>query len=270
MEPAFLSAALLAAAGAGFDLSGLALRTRHDPAQVVWHRRAFAHEDKAPAEIDAEAVRQAMHLALQERSEPAPYLYLHAAGLVAMAADHSLRWRPEALAQIHAPIQAALAEPEFVHHAESPNPEIGLWGLAEWDAEAEPLPDRVEVAAVHFLQKNPGCTLRDLETALNAEFSGLLTPSLGILRAVLASYAVETDGTLEPAPGRFPIGPPRTWKLPRSPWPLWAHAWGTPCNARKAHSGLSVAGGLDKRSTLSIFLPPRWWGVSCARIVSTP
>jgi hypothetical protein len=52
----------------------------------------------------------------------------------------------------------------------------------------------VEVAAVHFLQKNSGCTLRDLETALNAEFSGLLTPSLGILRAVLASYAVETNG----------------------------------------------------------------------------
>jgi hypothetical protein len=194
LEPAFLSAALLAAAGAGFELSGLALRTRHDPVQVIWHRRAFAHEDKEPTEIDPEAVHQAIRLALQERSEPAPYLFLHAAGLAAMAAAHSLRWRPEALAQIHAPIQAALVEPEFVHHAESSNPEIGLWGLAEWDTETEPLPDRVEVAAVHFLQKTPGCSLRDLETALNAEFSGLLTPSLGILRAVLASYAVETDG----------------------------------------------------------------------------
>ncbi len=194
VEPAFLSAALLAAAGAGFDLSGLALRSRHDLAQVVWHRRAFAHEDKEPTEIDAEAVHQAMRLALQERSEPAPYLFLHASGLVAMAADRSLRWRQEALAQIHAPIQAALAKPEFVHHAESSNPEIGLWGLTAWDAETESLSDRVEVAAVHFLQKNSGCTLRDLETALNAEFPGLLTPSLGMLRAVLTSYAVETDG----------------------------------------------------------------------------
>ena len=52
MEPAFLSAALLAAAGAGLELSGLALRTRHDPAQVLWHRRAFAIEDREPAEID--------------------------------------------------------------------------------------------------------------------------------------------------------------------------------------------------------------------------
>ena len=194
LEPAFLSAALLAAAGAGLDLSGLALRTRHDPAQVVWHRRAFAHEDKEPAEIDAQAVHQAMRLALQERSEPAPYLFLHAAGLTAMAADHSLHWRQDALAQIHAPIQAALARPEFIHHAESSNPETGLWGLAEWDTEAEPLPDRVEIAAVHFLQKTPACTLQDLETALNTEFPGLLTPSLGLIRAVLASYAIEANG----------------------------------------------------------------------------
>jgi hypothetical protein len=111
-----------------------------------------------------------------------------------MAADHSLRWRPEALAQIHAPIQAAITEPEFVHLAESQNPESGLWALAEWDGEVDPLPDRVEIAAVHFLQKIPACTSRDLEIALNAELPGLLTPSLGQLRAVLASYAIETDG----------------------------------------------------------------------------
>ncbi len=194
VEPAFLSAALLAAAGAGLELSGMALRTRHDPAQVLWHRRAFAHADQQPAEIDARTVHQAMRMALQERSEPAPYLFLHAAGLTAMASDHSLRWRPEALAQIHAPIQTALESPEFVHHAEGQNPESGLWALAEWDGEVDPLPDRVEIAAVHFLQKNPACTQRELEIALNSEFPGLLTPSLGLIRAVLASYASETDG----------------------------------------------------------------------------
>jgi hypothetical protein len=52
----------------------------------------------------------------------------------------------------------------------------------------------VEVAAVRFLQKKPDCTLRDLETALNAEFSGFQTPSLGMIRAMLDSYADETDG----------------------------------------------------------------------------
>ena len=200
LEPAFLSAALLAAAGAGYDLSGLALRARHDPAQVLWHRRAFVHEEKEPAKIDAENVQQAMESSLQERSEPSPYLNLHAAGLAAMAADRSLRWRPEALTQIHAPILAALAAPEFVHYSESQNPEIGLWATAEWNSQVEPLSDRVEIATVKFLQKNHACTLRELESALNAELPGLLTPSLDLVRAVLSSYALETDGhwTLRP------------------------------------------------------------------------
>jgi len=194
LEPAFLSAALLAAAGAGLELSGLALRTRHDPAQLLWHRRAFAHAEKEPAEIDPEAVHQAMQHALQERGEPLPYLYLHAAGLVSMAAGHSLRWRPQALAHIHAPIQAALAAADFIHQAGSANPESGLWAPAEWDGAAEPLPDRVEIAAVRFLQKQPACTFRELEIALNSELPGQLTPSLGLLHAVLAAYATETDG----------------------------------------------------------------------------
>jgi hypothetical protein len=194
LEPAFLAAALLAAAGAGLEFSGLALRTRHDPAQVLWHRRAFAHEDNEPTEIDAEAVHHAIQSALQERGEPTPYLSLYAAGLIAMLDEHSLSWREEALAQIQAPIQAAMEGPEFIHLSESQNPESGLWSLAEWDKEIEPLPDRVEIAVVHFLQKNPACTLRELETALNNELPGLLTPSLGLIRAVLTSYANETDG----------------------------------------------------------------------------
>lgn len=195
-EPAFLSAALLAAAESGFDLAGQAVRTRHDAVQVLWQRRAFSLAEKEPGEIDAEAVRQAMVSALMERGEPVPILHLHAAGLAAMAEYHTLRWRNEALAQINAPIQAALASPGFIHHGESKNPETGLWGLEEWDPATESLPDRVEVLVVRFLNKNPGKTLRELETAVNNELPGLLTPSLGLLRAVLASYAVETDGRL--------------------------------------------------------------------------
>jgi hypothetical protein len=194
IEPAFLSAALLAAAGAGLELTGLALRTRHDPAQVLWHRRAFAHADTEPPDLDPQGLRQAMLHVLQERAEPLPYLYLHAAALVAMAADRSLRWRPEALAKIRAPIQAALAGTEFVHLSESQDPESSLWALGEWDENIDPLPDRVEIAAVRFLQKNPACPFRDLEISLNSALPGLLTPSLGLLHAVLASYTSEVDG----------------------------------------------------------------------------
>ncbi|MBI4731736.1 MAG: hypothetical protein HY781_06355 [Chloroflexi bacterium] len=198
-EPAFLSAALLAAAGAGFDLDGLALRTRGDAVQIAWRRRAFLRDEKEPPEIDPQAVKDALEACLGSRGEPVPYLYLHAAGLAAMAADRSLRWREEAVSALNAPLQAALAGPGFFHHSESDNAETGLWGLSDWDA-IETLPDKVEIALIHYLQKNPGAAFRDLEIALNAEFPGLLTPSLGMLRAVLASYAEENDGgwTLRP------------------------------------------------------------------------
>jgi hypothetical protein len=193
-ETGFLSAALVAAAESGFDLAGQSLRTRHDPVELLWQRRAFSLAEKEPGEIDAEAVRQAMVSALQERGEAMPLLHLHAAGLGAMAADHTLRWRTEALAPINSSIQDALAGREFVHHSESRNLETGVWGLDEWDPATESLPDRVEIAVVHFLNKNPGTSWRNLEASVNAELPGLLTPSLGLLRAVLSSYAVETEG----------------------------------------------------------------------------
>jgi hypothetical protein len=97
-----------------------------------------------------------------------------------------------------------LASPEFIHHSESKNPEIGLWGLTDWDAATDSLPDRVEMTIVSILQKKPGMAVVNLVTALNTELPGLLTPSLGLLRAVLASYAVEADGHLSLRPQDSP------------------------------------------------------------------
>ena len=193
-EPSFLSAALLAASESGFDLTGLALRTRHDPVQILWQRRAFSHAGKEIVNIDSEGVHGAMLSYLQDRGEPLPLLQLHASGLIAMAMDQSLRSRPEALSQVNTTILDALAGNEFVHHAESRNPEVGLWGLVNWDDSTDSLPDRVETILVSFLSKNPNATLLDLETILNAALPGLLTPSLGLVRAMLSSYANESSG----------------------------------------------------------------------------
>lgn len=192
-EPAFLTAALLAAAGAGFDLDGLALRTRNDPVQILWRRRAFLREEKESLEIDPQTVSDAIEACLRQRGEPAPYLHLHAASLATLAADHTLRWREEAISALHAPIRLALTRPGFAHHAESPNPEVGLWGLSDW-TRLNPLPDRVEVALVGHLQKTPGLTFREMESLLNADFPGLHTPSLALVRVILSSYALEADG----------------------------------------------------------------------------
>ena len=195
-EPSFLSAALVATAESGFDLAGQAIRTRYDPVETLWQRRAFSLAEKEPGEIDAEGVRQAMISMLKERGEPVTILHLHAAGLAAMAEEQTLRLQNEALSKINTPIQAALASPGFVHHGEGKNLETGLWGLEEWDPATESLPDRVESTGVRFLIKNPGTTMREMETAVNSQLPGLMTPSLGLLRAVTSSYAEEANGRL--------------------------------------------------------------------------
>jgi hypothetical protein len=200
LEPGLLTAVMLAAASTGLELNGLAIRTRHDPAQVVWHRRAFAHAEKEAEEIDSTATMKTIQLALQERGEPAAYLFLHAAGLASMASDHSLHMDTEALGKIHGTIQTTLAQGIFIHHSESTNPESGLWGLQEWKKGSEILPDRVEVGVVRQLQNHIPCTLRDLENLLNTELPGLLTPSLGLIRSVLTSYGIETNGCWELRP----------------------------------------------------------------------
>ncbi|MDP2975429.1 MAG: hypothetical protein Q8N45_04360 [Anaerolineales bacterium] len=192
-EPSFLSAVMLATASAGFDLQGIALRTRHDPVQILWQRRAFSL--RPDERFDPSIAGQVMDTYMKKRGEPVSYLHLHAAGLSALAKDRALAWREDALTQIHAPIQQALTSEAYVRHAGSQHSlEVGLWGLHEYSRENDPLPDRAEKAAVQFLQEHPECTQRELEVSLYTHLPGLFTPSLSIIRDILTSYATESNG----------------------------------------------------------------------------
>jgi hypothetical protein len=71
------------------------------------------------------------------------------------------------------------------------SPESGSWWLREAGNSALPAADRVERALVTFLLHHPGCRFSELEEALNAEFTGMLTPSLELLHVCLDSYAVQ-------------------------------------------------------------------------------
>ena len=55
------------------------------------------------------------------------------------------------------------------------------------------LSDRVEIAIVTFLQKNPNSIYLEIEGDLYPRFTGLLTPSQAMIYSVLNSYA-EKDG----------------------------------------------------------------------------
>ncbi len=189
-EPSFLTSAFLAIRSAGFVLKGLSMRTEHDPVQLLWERSEPLQEATAP---DPEALRAAMEEHLAQRGEPARYLPLHTAGLLALADAHALRKGREdfdvALRRTQNAIEKALAEDEqLVHHSTGEGVEAGLWGLKN-GYQVESLPDRVEIAIVNYLQKNPDCIYLEIEGALYERFRGLYTPSKAIIYAVLSSYA---------------------------------------------------------------------------------
>ena len=203
-EPSALTSALTAASAAGFDLKSLALRTQHDPVQLLW--TCGEHLRRQFGNANVREVKEAIHSHLRERGEPASYLHVHAAGLIALATSRALRQSnqefDEALRGTQMLIQTALEEDgRFVHYSSGESVDTGLWGLAldpsaaplkngsPQESAPESLSDRVEIAVVTFLQKNPESIFLDIEQDLYPRFPGLLTPSKAMIYSVLSSYA---------------------------------------------------------------------------------
>ena len=216
LAPGFLTAALAACEASGFHLEGLALQPEDDFAQGMW--RPTAHLASSPAGHEPETrsfdapVREAMREALLERAEPAPYLTLYAAGLGALARARAIPETPSTLpGDVFTRLQTTLARPfsdrAFLKFypttpasssspapAEPADDERGWWWLAGQPPPAPPegalpLSDRVEMEIVRFLQKQPICTLEEIQAALSVPFPGLLSPSGDLVRACLDSYA---------------------------------------------------------------------------------
>ena len=199
-EPPFLTSALTAAGAAGFDLQSLALRTEHDPVQILWRRGEHLKREANAPNVDD--VREAMYVHLIERGEPASYFHVHAAGLTALAASHALKQKgqefDEAMRATQSVLQKALIEDDrFIHYSSGESVESGSWGIHGSNDSSryyESLSDRVEVAIVTFLQKNPDSIYLEIEGDLYPRFPGLLTPSKAMIYSVLYSYAEKEGG----------------------------------------------------------------------------
>ena len=196
-ESAFLTSAFTAASASAFSLQSVAVRTEHDPVQVIWK-----NGQKQPTQnADLNNLRNAIQEYLSARGEPANYLLIHAAGLIALAEAHSLK-QPEhefdeALRKTHALFESALKDDNrFTHYSTGVGVDTGMWGLG-LDAglnTSESLSDRVEIAVVNYLQKNQNVIYLEIENELYPQFTGLLTPSKGLIYAVLNSYAEKEAG----------------------------------------------------------------------------
>lgn len=205
-EPSFLTSALTAASAAGFDLQSLAMRTEHDPIQILWKRGE--HLKREVNKANAADVSNAIHAHLIERGEPASYLHIHAAGLMALTKAYALKPKEqefdEALRGTQSLIQNTVtSDGRFVHYSTGESVDSGMWAIRPSSAPPTPstvaqggdsaqdesLSDRVEVAIVTFLQKNPNSIYLEIEDDLYPRFPGLLTPSKAMIYSVLNSYA---------------------------------------------------------------------------------
>jgi hypothetical protein len=193
-EPGLLAATLMAASTARFDLHGLAIRTMHDPVQMVWKRGERLAREQGT--LSHAAVRKGLLTHLKERGEAAPYLHLYATGLVNQAQNHALMRQDlnfdEALRENQSFLQQIIEKDRKLERQDNSERslEVGLWGLRAREPHSEPLPDQVEKAVVGILQREENCSLTDIERKLYVLFPGMLTPSKGLVAAVLDSYAV--------------------------------------------------------------------------------
>ena len=192
-EAPFLTSAFTAAHTAGFVLEHVALRTEHDPVQIVWK----SGEKIKPASLDIEMIRKALREFLSARGEPTGYLFLHTAGLIALTEANALRQSEDELDIVIRKAQNVMEQAlkggnEFVHYSTGEGVDTGMWGVAT-SSPSESLTDRVEIAIVTYLQKNRKVIFLEVEEHLNQQFTGLMTPSKGLIYAVLNSYA-EKDG----------------------------------------------------------------------------
>ena len=204
-EPAFITSALTAAHAAGFKLKSVALRTEHDAMQVIWKTSQKTKSENA----DADVLQKAIYEYLSSRREPASYLHIHTAGLIALEEANALK-QPElefddALRKTQGLFSSALKDDErFIHYSTGENVDTGMWGsptslrsahtVPTLSRENESLSDLIEVAVVTFLQKNPNAIFLEVEEYLYPRFPGLMTPSKGLIYAVLNSYA-KKDGS---------------------------------------------------------------------------
>ncbi|HSG42408.1 MAG TPA: hypothetical protein VLA72_04560, partial [Anaerolineales bacterium] len=135
-EPSFLTSALTAADSAGYDLTSLAMRTEHDAIQLFWTRREQLKREAY--EPNMMIVQKAIREHLIERGEPASYLHVHAAGMIALIETHALNKKDmefdEALRKINALIHSSLSEDKrFIHYSSGESVDTGLWGISGSD-----------------------------------------------------------------------------------------------------------------------------------------
>lgn len=194
-ESGFNAAAMVAANLAGFQVVGLSLRREDEQLQVTWR----ISQASAAALPPADAAANGMRFVLAARGQPSHFNYLQAAALNELSKQAQMGGAQseagEQYAETRDNIEVALKfSGNTVRFGGEGTLETGQWWLADESRTRSPLADRVEMAVVRYLLRNPGRTFAEIDQAMCAVFPGLLTPASLLMRATLDSYGQESEG----------------------------------------------------------------------------
>jgi hypothetical protein len=193
-EPSFMTAALLAADQADFEVCGIALRPIDNLAQI--QLKSAEHTGVKTSHDSFETIaRNAVKEHLTTRGETAPYLVLHTAALSAAARAHALKSEDDQpvntwLPKITSHIQHIFGDKDWlISYGNNPaSLEKSVWWLNQSLPENTPLADRVEMEVVRYLQKHPGANPAEVDEAVCTLLPGLMTPPKDLVLACLESY----------------------------------------------------------------------------------
>ncbi len=197
-EPAFLSAAVIAAEASNFNLQGLALLAESKQSQITWQRSAGEKPSKPfTFETQSSSARRSVQEYLQERGEPASYIQVHGAALTALAHSHYLpissKSPSESLSKTNTILEEAFSYKSGFERIDGSEKslDVGYWWLHGTQNIMIPLADQVEMELVRYLIKHPGSTLLEIATHIYTCFPGLLTPDSELIHVCLDSYGQE-------------------------------------------------------------------------------
>lgn len=209
-EPGFNEAAVVAANLADFRIEGMAQRREEELLQLTWNQGIKSSaEKKINPEVQVSAAAQDL---LRSRGEPSHFLHLQAAAMAQLAKREQMGSEQSQPGELHAEVKSTLEtgltfRRGFVRFGGSDQSlETGLWWLNDATGARSPLADRVEIATVRYLIRNPGKSFAEIDRALCQIFPGLLTPPQSLVQAVLLSYGEEQEGKWKISVGDAPRG----------------------------------------------------------------
>lgn len=197
-EPGFVAAAALGLDGAGFEMTGQAVRAEEGQAALTWQRRASSAAGVEAASLTPRMTLPARQV-IEARGEPTPYACLHAAAWGELASHRLLAPLLQAeearsLTLLNDRFEKALADKRsFVHFGAGAEAEVGLYWLADPATAGAPLADRAEQVVVEQLQAGAPVSEEEVEAETCRRLPGWLTPERRLVQACLRSYAAAQD-----------------------------------------------------------------------------